>query len=219
MHNTRILIADNHTLLRNIIVSRLVKTPGFIIAGEVNNGRELINKYFKLKPDIILTDVSLPLLSGIEAVKTIRRSDPAAKALFMSMFDGDEYIYEALISGGRGLVNKSIFKDELISAIEKINLGGTYFGPGYDQNKLNMILKKYSSGICTEAERKICLSQSEAEFLRLLCDALSSQEIAEKLSISRQTIEALRGHMMLKLKVYSFSQLIRQAVLNRILRC
>ncbi len=119
----RVLIADDHQLFRSGIVSLLKDAHEIIIAGEAEDGEELYQKYFELLPDMVLSDISMPLVSGIEAFHKIKQTDESAKVLFLSMYDSEEFIYYTLKVGGLGLVGKNIIQDELENAIRTVNNG------------------------------------------------------------------------------------------------
>ncbi|HEX2869425.1 MAG TPA: response regulator transcription factor [Ignavibacteriales bacterium] len=216
----RVLIADDHNLVRGGIVSLLDSIDDIYVVGEADNGHDLVNRYFEINPDVVLCDISMPGMSGIDAVKQIRKGDPEAKVLFVSVYEGDEYVYQVLNAGGKGLVHKSIVKGELILAIKSVFQGIEYFGKGYDINRLNEIIEKYSAvntaGTASPGD-EVQLSPRELEVLRLVCEGLSSAEIGVKLGISRKTVETHRGSLMKKLKATSSSQLIKYAILNKII--
>lgn len=215
----RVLIADDHNLVRGGIVSLLDSIDDIYVVGEADNGRDLINKYTEIHPDVVLTDISMPVMSGIEAVKQITKKDPAANVLFVSVYEGDEYVYQVLNAGGKGLVHKSIVKGELVLAIKSVYQGDQYFGKGYTESRLDEIVKKYSAANNTEtvSREDVQLSPRELEVLRYVCEGLSSAEIGSILGISRKTVETHRGSLMKKLKVSSSSQLIKYAILNKII--
>ncbi|HEX2962262.1 MAG TPA: response regulator transcription factor [Ignavibacteriales bacterium] len=215
----RVLIADDHNLVRGGIVSLLDSIDDIYVVGEADNGRDLINKYTEIHPDVVLTDISMPVMSGIEAVKQITKKDPAAKVLFVSVYEGDEYVYQVLNAGGKGLVHKSIVKGELVLAIKSVYQGDQYFGKGYTESRLDEIVKKYSAANNTETASRedVQLSPRELEVLRYVCEGLSSAEIGSILGISRKTVETHRSSLMKKLKVSSSSQMIKYAILNKVI--
>jgi two-component system response regulator NreC len=139
----KILVADDHTLFRSGIISILKEYSEFDLIGEAADGDELVKKYFHSSPDVILVDISMPLISGTEAVTQILQKDPEARALFLSMFEGEEYIYHILKIGGKGLINKNIMEDELVKAIKTVFSGGFYFDNGIDEDKRDEIVKKF----------------------------------------------------------------------------
>lgn len=137
-----ILIALNHKLFREAIVSFLDMEKDLIIVGEVDNGASLITKYSETKPDLILADILLPEKSGIDAVKFLIRKNEYVKALFLSLDIGDDYIYYAYESGGYGLVNKNNIRAELVHAVRMIANGNKYF-TGKTEKELGAIIKRF----------------------------------------------------------------------------
>lgn len=214
----RIVLADDHNLVRNGIASLLENCPGIYIVGDASNGRELINRYFECTPDVVVTDISMPLLTGIEAAEKILARDKSAKILFLSVNDSDEYVYKALKVGALGLINKSVAKGDLVLAIEKVNSGERYFGKAYNDEKLLAISSRYKEKMKTKSHINAALTTNELETLRLICEGMQSQEIAERLCLSKKTIDSYRGALMKKFKVMNTSQLIRYVFVNKILK-
>jgi len=213
LQSIKILVADDHILFRHGIIKMLNDFPEITVIGEADNGEDLYQKYFELKPDIALVDISMPVLSGIEAVKKIVSEDDSAKTLFLSMYDSEEYVYSCLISGGYGLINKNIMEDELIYAIKLVYSGERYFGKEFTYEKLNYLLNKFESVHKKEGtESKSILSKREIEILKFISNGLTSQEISEKLGISLRTVDSHRAHLIQKLQLKSLSDLIRYAL-------
>ncbi|OGU59633.1 MAG: hypothetical protein A2V66_17875 [Ignavibacteria bacterium RBG_13_36_8] len=208
----RILIADDHQLFRSGIISLLNDVNDILIVGEAENGKELINKYFKLKPDIILLDISMPGMSGADAFKEIKRRDKRVKALFLSMYEGDEYIFYILKIGGMGLLNKNIMKGELIYAVRQVQNNQKYFGNNLSNNELKEIQKKFKKLADASIDEYITLSSKEKEILIQISEGKTSLEIAKVLKLSKRTIDSHRVNLMNKLKITSLPQLIKYAV-------
>ncbi len=209
----KVLIADDHALFRTGIIRMLSNYPDISVIDEAENGEILIKKYFENNPDVILVDISMPVLSGIEAVKKIMSKDKAAKVLFLSMYDSPDYIYSCLISGGMGLINKNILEGELVYAIRSVSSGNKYFGKNFDEEKLNALVSRYESVYITEPDMPISnFTKRETEILRLIGKGYSSAAIAEKLLISIRTVETHRMHLMHKLSFKSSSELINFAI-------
>ena len=209
----RIIIADDHKLFRSGILSLLDEAQDIHIIGEAENGQELITLYEKLKPDVMLVDISMPVLSGIEAFKKIRKKDKYAKVLFLTMYEGDEYIYFTNRIGANGLLSKNTMKGELIYAIKAIANGENYFGKNYDDEKLKEIEKKYKQIVATDVvDRNTRLNIKERKILESISKGMTSQEIADQLENSRKTIEYYRSRLMQKLKIKSFPELITYAI-------
>ncbi|MGE5353016.1 MAG: response regulator transcription factor [Acidobacteriota bacterium] len=213
----RIFLADDHSLLRNGIVSLLENVPNIYVVGEAATGRELVTKYFESRPDVVITDISMPVLSGLEAAVKIRARDKSAKILFLSVNDSEEFIYKANKIGALGLVNKTIAKGDLIFAIETVFSGRKYFGGNISEAKLAQIMSKYNLKKEVKAAEKIELSYQEIETLKMICEGYQSTEIADKLCLSKRTVEKHRANVMKKFNVKNIALLIRYIYENNIL--
>lgn len=214
MKNNRIkiLIADDHELFRKGIISLLLGEEGIDIIGEANNGKDLIYKYLKLNPDLVISDISMPELSGLEAVSTIHASYPDVKVIFLSMYAGEDYIYHCLQAGGLGLINKDIPKEELLGAIHTVINGDKYFGKEYTDERIQKLISNYEMQLDTrEFIPNQDLTEKEVEVLLLIAEGLSSNDIADKLFITKRTVDTHRTHIMQKLDLNSTPQLFKYA--------
>lgn len=207
-----LLVADDHQLFRSGITSLLNDVDDILIVGEAQTGSEAIEKYFKLKPDVILLDISMPDKSGVDALKEIIAIDRDVKALFLSMYEGDEYIFYVSKIGARGLLTKNIMKGELIYAIRSVYKGEMYFGRIMTDEDLKMLYKKYKKLAQAEIDEYIALSRKEKAILIHISEGKTSAEIAEILDLSKRTIDSHRINLMHKLKVRTLSELINYAV-------
>lgn len=212
----RVLVAEDHSIVRDGIISLIENIPGLYVVGEASNGNDLVEKYSMLVPDVIISDISMPGMTGIEAIKEIRTKFPDVKALFLSIHEGEEFVFHVLKAGGKGLLSKNIIKGELIYAIKVVAKGGKYFGSGYTEEKLQEILEMNTPADPVVVFQDTDLSRRELEVLRLVCDGYSSHEIAEALEIGKKTVDTHRSSIMKKLGVENTSQLIKFAVKNRI---
>ncbi len=208
----KILIADDHKLFRSGIVRLLKDQPNIYVIGEAENGTQLVEKYFELLPDIVLTDIAMPNMSGLEAISNIKKKDPGLKALFLSMYDSDEYIYKAIKSGGRGLINKNILEGELLYAIEQVNSGEKYFRGKWKEEDLTKLIEEFESNKELNSIPNDEITYREEQILKLLNQGLSSKEMAEKLNLSKKTIDFYRSNLMRKFNLKSSVDLIRFAV-------
>jgi DNA-binding NarL/FixJ family response regulator len=214
MTNIRILICDDHALLRSGIIGHLENEPGIFVIGEAENGNDLIAKYELLKPDLVIADISMPGLSGTDAVKELKLKYPAIKVLFLSILQGEVYIYYTAKVGGLGLVGKNIVKGELLFAINEVYNGRYYFGPLYDEETIKEILKKYDNQpVGKKFTTNIKLTETEEKILEHISDGLSSFEIAGKLSLSKRTIDDYRVKIMQKYEVKNHISLVKFAIL------
>ena len=210
----RILLCDDHALIRSGIINHFINEPGYHVVGEAENGKDLIQKYELLKPDLIISDISMPLLSGTDAVKELKSKHPGIKVLFISVLQGEPYIYLILKIGGLGLIPKDILKGELLHAINEVYHGRYYFGPRYNQDDIKRILKKYSmEPVGIDFNPDIKLTEIEENILGHLSNGLTTAEIAQKLEIGTRTIDTHRSDIIHKFNLKNTFALIRFAVL------
>lgn len=209
----KILIADDHELFRKGFISLLIDEPGIKIIGEANNGKDLVYKYFKLEPDLIITDISMPETSGLEAVKTLYEQNINIKVIFLSMYGGDDYIYHCIKSGGSSLINKDISKAELLKTIASVSSGEKCFGDYNTAEKIDEFIETYEKRLVAENKPgAIRLTDKETEILILIAEGFTSQEIADKLFIAKRTVDTHRINLMHKLNLKSFPQLMKYAI-------
>ncbi|MGE5681426.1 MAG: response regulator [Bacillota bacterium] len=215
----RVFLADDHNLVRSGLTNLLENTPGMYVVGEAANGQELIDKYFECQPDVVVCDIYMPVLSGIEAAEFIKGRDENAKILFLTIYDSEEYLYRAVKAGAAGFINKSITKGELRLAIKTVFNSQKYFGKNYTDERINEILKKYDSEYppMSKLSKKVVLSQRELTILKMVCDGSCSNDIAKELTLSKKTIDSYRSSIMKKFNVNNTSQLIKSAFINKIL--
>ncbi len=210
--NIKVLLADDHNLIRAGIIKLLNGHSHINVVGEAENGVELLKKHFELSPDVLVVDIAMPEMTGTEAITKIKEKDDDVKALFLSMYEGEEYIYKVLKCGGKGLINKSILEEELIFAIEKVYNGEQYFPGEWDAVSLNKLIEEFESGRKAKDEtQEGILNYREIQILNLLNEGLNSKEMAEKLNLSKKTIDFYRSCLMKKLNLKSPADLIRFA--------
>ncbi len=210
MGKIKILVVDDHDLLRRGLIELLVKNNGFSIVGEASNGREAIEVAEKVRPDIILLDISMPELNGIEAIGRLRQVCPQVKIIIITMHNLSRHISSALKQNVSGYLLKSIGASELFTAIEKVYRGGFYFCEEINQK----IISEYTSfigGVTSKSSMDI-LSPREKEVLQLVVEGFTGKEIAVKMNISPKTVEHHRYHLMSKLKCSNVASLIRVAI-------
>ncbi|MFA3783343.1 response regulator [Melioribacteraceae bacterium 4301-Me] len=207
-----ILIADDHSLFRSGIISLLNEVKDIQVIGEASNGKELIQKYFLLRPDVILIDISMPEISGIDAFKQIKKRDKNVKALFLTMYDGEEYIYYTMKIGAMGLLNKNIVKEELCDSIRMVANKIKYFGRKYTNEMLEEMEAKFKSKKQKERVDILRLSPKEKQILYYVSQGLTSLEISDKLKIGKRTIDTHRARIMHKMKIKSLPEFISFAI-------
>jgi len=199
----RILVADDHPLVREGLMARLDAEPDLSVVGEASDGIQACEMVDALKPDVVLMDISMPRLSGVDACKKILRTGPSTKVLILTMHANREYLLSIMRSGARGYVLKEAAVTEIINAIKAVHSGGTYFSA-----KMSDLLLQESG--CAAPESR--LSEREQQILVLLAKGASNKEVADRLCISARTVETHRGHIKAKLGVSSFADMVRYAV-------
>ena len=205
----KILVADDHTLFRQGVIRLLADHGDFSVVAEAENGIELIEKYFNIYPDIILADIAMPELSGIQAVQEILKRDRNAKALFLSMYDEGEYVYKVIKSGGMGLVNKNILEDELFLAIEKVWTGEKYFGSKWTDEEIKRLIFDYERKTDEDSNINIELNFREEQILQLVIDGATSKDIAEEIQVSKKTIDYYRSNLLRKFDIKTQIELVK----------
>ncbi len=213
MNQIKILIVDDHYLVRAGIRSLLEDLSEIKIVGEAENGKEAIEQTGKLLPDVVLIDISMPEVSGIEATGVIKEKFPNTNVLVLTMHENEEYFYSALKKGASGILHKNTGKDEMILAIKTVAGGNKYFGTSLSKLILESLVSKHESGN-VQGNEKIMLTKREKEVMHYIAEGLSNQEIADKLGISVRTVDSHKGNLMQKLNLRTSSALSRYAFEN-----
>ncbi|RKZ67670.1 MAG: DNA-binding response regulator [Gammaproteobacteria bacterium] len=208
----RILIADDHTILRAGIRSLLDMVPGFQVVGEVDNGKDAIHQAGQLKPDVLISDLSMPKTNGTEAIQGIKSRYPEIKILVLTVHRTEEYVHAALKAGADGYVLKDDTSDELISAIQNIANGKTYLSPSIcNEVVMGYLADPGKERIPTSID---LLTTREREVMKLIAEGYRNKDVAEYLSISLKTVEKHRSNMMKKLDLHSASSITSYAIKN-----
>ena len=206
----RVILADDHVLVRHGLKLILKENPDLEIAAEVSDGLELLNVLHKINPDLIVLDVSMPNLRGIEAIPEIRRVRPNAKVLMLTMHKEEDYLYQAISAGANGYLLKEDAEKELFSAIEHIKNGKIYISPSLaDQSMQNWARMRRGEDDSQHVES---LTVREREILKLIAEGKSNKEIGDLLFISVRTVERHRANMMSKLNIRKTAELVQYAL-------
>lgn len=205
----KILIADDHAILRKGVVSLVEKQPGMQVVGEAEDGMEAVSLARKLCPDVIVMDISMPKLNGIDATAQITRDLPI-KVIILSMHENEMFIERAFRSGASGYLLKECTFNELIQAINEVACGNKYLSPAISST----VLKKYLSGESAAKARKRGneLTPKERRVLQLLSEGYSTKDVGRILGISVKTAETHRQHIMEKLGLHSIAELTKYAL-------
>lgn len=213
MKTIRILLVDDHTLVRQGMKSLLEAQPGFEVVGEGQDGQEAVKLAEHLNPDVVIMDVMMPTLNGIEAAKLMRQRGLATAIVFLSMHANATYAVRALQSGGQAYVLKEAGFDEILLAIEAACQNRRYLSHLIADEVLEMLLNAEPDlGDALEV-----LTLREREVLQLIAEGNTNAAVAEKLSISVRTVEAHRAHLMSKLHITSYADLVKFALKHGII--
>ena len=213
----RILVADDHDVVRLGIRVLLSVREGWEICGEARDGREAVAKTEQLKPDIVILDVNMPELNGIEVTKRIRKTLANTEVLIISFDYSDQLIREIVWAGARGFVVKADSERDLIAAVEALSYHKSFF----TSRTTDVVLGRVPSGGRAgdlQGLVKSRLTPREREIVQLLADGKSSREVAESLTISVKTADTHRANIMRKLDLHSVTELVRYAVRNQIVK-
>src|SRR5215470_2897052 len=216
MKTLRILVADDHDLMRRGLKSLLESHPGWSVCAEAHTGREAVAKAEEIKPDIVILDITMPELNGVEAARRILKASPNTEILVLSVHYSDQLIRDILDAGVRGYIVKSDSDRDLVIAIEALANHKPFFTP----RATELILSNFNNkGGSTEIPDVIGdrLTSREREIVQLLSEGKTSKEVASILGISVKTAETHRANIMRKLEIHSVSELVRYAVRNQII--
>lgn len=216
MKTVRILIVDDHDLMRRGIKALLQSHAGWEVVGEAHTGREAVTKAEELKPDVVILDISMPDLNGIEAARRIRKSSPNTEVLILSVHYSDQLIRDILEAGVRGYIVKSDSDRDLVIAIETLANHKPFFTPRATEVILSNFNGTRSGNDLPESVRDR-LTSREREIVQLLAEGKSSKEVASSLCISVKTAETHRANIMRKLQLHTVTDLVRYAVRNQII--
>lgn len=213
MGKINIVLADDHVLVRNGIKAMLESEPDIHVVGEAGNGSEALERAKNLKPDILVLDIRMPEMTGLEAAARLNEYAPATKAVILSMHDSEEYVLQALASGAYGYLLKDTDKNEFIRALKQIHGGSKYFSGAVSNVLANQLLNaKPSSNNRVSVDDSYRLTKKEKEILRMIIDGKQNKDIADTFGKSVRTIETHRFNIMKKLGVNNGVDMINKAV-------
>jgi DNA-binding NarL/FixJ family response regulator len=211
----RIFIADDHEVVRKGLCALLQAEAGWEICGEASDGREATEKIREVKPDVIILDIGMPGLNGLEATRQIIKEDPRAKVLILTFHDSDQVVRDVLNAGARGFLLKSDAARDLVVAVEALRRDKTYFTSKVAAMVLEGYLKGGTQAVAVSMGRDR-LTPREREVVQLLAEGRSTKEVAVALGLSVKTAETHRSNIMRKLQLHSVSDLVLYAVRNNI---
>ena len=214
-YKIKIILTDDHRIFRDGIKSLLSENDDIQILGEASDGFELMEMLKGTIPDIVIMDISMPKISGIEVAKQISTLYPEVGVLILSMHTNEEFVINSIKAGAQGYLPKDTSKEELLKAIHVIYDGGEYYSKNVSDNFLKSYVRRF------RAEKNLKenddLTKREIEILQLAAGGMSNKEIAEKLYISQKTVDAHKNHIMQKLKLKNTAELVIYAIKNKII--
>ena len=216
MEAVKLLIVDDHTVVRDGLISMLGREKEFAVLGQARNGLEAVGRVKELQPDVVLMDLRMPELDGVEAMRRIRAEDPDVKFIVLTTYDSDEYIFDAIEAGAKGYLLKDTSRDELFQAIRAVHRGESLVQPGVAAKLLDRFAKL--SRESAQAGRPEQLSERELEVLRLMATGAPNKEIAATLTISESTAKTHVANIFQKLDVKDRTEAVTQAVQRGIIK-
>jgi len=212
MKPVRILIADDHELIRRGLAAQLLQIPSWEVAAEASNGNEAVELAVRLKPDLIVLDLSMPEQNGLAAARRILASDPAARILILTAHESEQLVREVLEAGAQGYVLKSDAGRVLVAALQALLDGRPFF----TSKVARLVLDGYLHNAAPDPGLR-ALSAREQEIVQLLAEGKSNKEVARALGISVKTAETHRSNIMRKVGIASLAELVRYAIRNKII--
>ena len=204
----RVLLVDDHTIFREGVRALLSGYDDIEVVGEAADGREAINKVNQLRPDVVLMDIAMPGLGGLEATLELRKLQPESRVLILTQYDNREYVFPILKAGAAGYVLKHAAATDLVSAIRAVYAGGSFLHPAVAKT----VLDRYLTQQQPSEDPYESLSDRETQVLRLVAEGRTNREIAELLMLSIKTVMGHRANMMEKLGIHNRTELVKYAI-------
>jgi DNA-binding NarL/FixJ family response regulator len=205
-----VLLADDHTVIREGLRVLLEAAGDIKVVGEAETGRQAVQMAKSLLPDVIVLDVAMPLLNGLEATRQILRETPSAKVLILSSYSSDDYVQYLVEEGVTGYLIKQTATHDLLKAIREAHKGNAFFSPAISKRLLNQCRDAYMRG--HPSKRSVGLTSRETEVLQLIAEGYANKQIADQLSLSIKTVEKHRQQLMEKLNIHEVATLTRYAI-------
>ena len=215
MKKIRVLIVDDHTLVRDGIRSLLALLADVEVVGEASNGKEALEKVKELVPDVVLMDLAMPVMGGLEATRRIRKEFPGTKVIALTQYDDSDYVIPVIEAGACGFVTKMAAFSELASAIQAAYRGDSFLSP----TAAAALVEECQQKVTTEGEQDPyqLLTDREREVLKLVVEGHTAREIAETLIVSPKTVEWYKTSLMNKLNIHNRTDLIKFAIRKRVI--
>jgi len=210
MQKIKVLVVDDHTIVRDGICALLALAGDIEVVGEATNGNEALNKVRELHPDVVLMDIAMPVMGGLEATRRISKEFPRTKVLVLTQYDDKEYFFPVIESGASGFISKAAASSELTVGIRSVFRGDSYLSPSV--TRLLVENYQHTAGERASQDPYNLLTEREREILKLLAEDNSTQEIAEMLVITPKTVEGHKTNLMAKLGIHNRVELVKYAL-------
>jgi len=216
MQKIRVLVVDDHPIVRDGICALLGITGDMEVVGEASNGSEALDKVRELEPDVVLMDISMPIMDGLEATRRIRRDFPRTRVLVLTQYDDKEYVFPIIEAGAAGFISKKAASSELASGIRSIYQGDSYLSPSVAR----LLVEDHQYGVVGQTGHDAYeqLTDRERDVLKLVVEGYTTREIAETLVISTKTVEGHKTNLMAKLGIHNrielFKYALRRGIIN-----
>lgn len=216
MGSIKVLVADDHAILRDGIRLLLGSQPDIQVVGEASDGGDAFHKTQDLQPDVVLMDIGMPGVNGLDATQKIKRAFPNVKVLILTQHDNDEYVHRILQAGASGYVLKRSAGGELVGAIRQVIHSNAFLYPSMTKDLVSDYLKRAEAGM--ERASYDGLTERERQILKMIAEGSTNQQIADILCLSVKTVQAHRGHLMEKLNMHDRTELVKYAIRKGIIR-
>jgi two-component system response regulator NreC len=210
MSKMKVLIADDHAIVREGLRALLEVQPDIKVVGEATDGKEALTRVKEIQPDIVLMDITMPGINGLEATWLIKQQNPDVKILVLTVHEGDEYFFKMLDAGASGYFVKGGSSSELIAALRTVWHGDVFLYPTVVKKLLSEYLQRVGQG--NDKKTHDGLTRRERQILKIIADGNTNQEIADQLVLSPTTVQTHRAHIMTKLGLHSRTELVKYAI-------
>lgn len=210
MAKIRVLLADDHAIVREGVKMILTKEPDFEVVGEAQDGRQALELVERMKPNVVVMDISMPEMGGIEATQQVKERHAGVNVIALTMHEDESYVFKLLRAGASGYVLKRAAAQDLVQAVRAAAKGEAFLYPSVARKVVEDYLKRVEAG--EERERYDGLTEREKEILTHIAQGLSNQQIAQKLYISIKTVQTHRAHILEKLGLHDRTELVRYAI-------
>jgi len=212
MQKQTVLVADDHSILREGLCALLSNAPDLEVIGEAENGRDAIEKARQLQPQLVVLDLSMPIMNGTEAIRFIKQRNPEIKIIALTVHKSEEYVRATLNAGADGYVLKDDSSNDLLTSIRNVQEGKVHLSPGICNTVINSFLDRPGKSLSARSWDQ--LTSREREVLKLIAEGNKNRGIAERLSVSVKTVEKHRANLMKKLDLHGVSELTIYAIDN-----